>query len=249
MIKLMIHFTKIMIALIVALLLNSCKKDFEISINNDSIKGSRNVKTENRNIDNFTKILVKNAIDCEVYQDKNFRVEVIADDNIIHKIKTEKENNTLVISCEEGNFSNLKSKLVRVYMPIVETLEATSASDIDAKTKIKGNNILVKASSAADISAEIESENISLEASSGSDIKVSGKAINLSTHSSSGSDINAENLLANTVNAESSSGSSTTVHPIIKLKAHASSASDIEYVNNPKTIEATETSAGDVSSN
>jgi hypothetical protein len=102
-------------------------------------------------------------------------------------------------------------------------------------------------SSGGEIEAVIEYEKVSCDASSGSRLTVSGKALLLETSSSSGSEINAEELAANEIVADASSGSFTKVKPIIKLKGTASSGSSITYYQNPKTLIKTESSGGSVS--
>lgn len=246
MIKFMVHFVKIVVTAIVALLFGSCQ--YHIDGIGETITGSGNVVTKERDLKDFTKIEVSRALDCEVYQSDNFKVEVIADDNLVNHIKTEVRNGKLKISSDYGNYRNVKSKLIRVYLPIIDVLEATSAANMTTKTTIKSNEILIKSSSAADINATVESEKIKLESTSGSDITASGKAIDLYTQSSSGSDINAGKLLANNVNSQSTSGSDTTVNPILSLSAKASSGASIEYTKTPKSISKQTTSGGSISS-
>ena len=78
-------------------------------------------------------------------------------------------------------------------------------------------------------------------------MNIEGKALKLYTDSSSGSSIDANNLLANEVNSQSSSGSSTNVHPISSLNAKASSGSSINYNTNPKNVKVDESSGGSIS--
>jgi hypothetical protein len=54
--------------------------------------------------------------------------------------------------------------------------------------------------------------------------------------------------LANEVTAQSTSGSSIDVHPLVSLNAKASSGASIEYDGKPKTIVKEETSGGSVNS-
>ena len=86
-----------------------------------------------------------------------------------------------------------------------------------------------------------------MESTSGSDIEVTGKALKAETSSTSGSDIDAGKLMANEVFAQSTSGSSTKVHPILILKGKATSGGDIIYTNVPKKIEKEENSGGSIS--
>ncbi|MFC4817277.1 MULTISPECIES: head GIN domain-containing protein [unclassified Flavobacterium] len=245
MIKLMIHVVKIVMAAIVALLLGSCK--LETTGLGKSIKGSGNVVTKERNLNDFTKVEVKKGLECEVVQSSTFKVEVEADDNLQDGILTTVENGTLKITSKYNNYHNVASKKVKVFMPIIESLETNSGADLRTVGVIKSNTIHVKSGSGSSIDAEIESENITLESTSGSTIKASGKAILVNTLSSSGSSIEAERLIANEIRAQSTSGSSTKVNPILILNAQASSGSHVEYVNTPKRVTKQETSGGSVS--
>jgi len=131
-------------------------------------------------------------------------------------------------------------------MPIIEGLEASSASSINCNNTLKGSNINLVSSSAGSIHATVECENIQLNSSSASNQTINGKAIHLETSSSSGSVLNAGELLANDVVAHASSGSSTAVSPIVSLKAEASSGGNISYKKTPKSIQKEENSGGSV---
>ncbi|PXY44180.1 head GIN domain-containing protein [Flavobacterium hydrophilum] len=241
MIKIIIHITKFIIATITALLFASC------NFNMNSIEGSGNVTTEKRIVQgDFKNVSVSNAIDLVIEQSDSTEIIVEADDNIQKEITTKVINGTLVISCKFSSFNNVTKK-VTVKMPVIDKLEASSASSVHSKNVIEGQNINLEASSASTIDVNIESDHISCDSGSGSTINIQGKALKIKTSATSGSSINAEQLLANEVEAEASSGASINVHPIVKLKADASSGSSINYDSSPKNIEKTENSGGSVS--
>ncbi len=242
--KIIIFCTKIIIAIVVALFATSCKLDLD-----NGIDGSGNVITETRTINEpFSKISVNSGIEVIVEQANNINVEVEADDNIIKHITTKVENGTLVISTDE-DIDSAEKEIVRVKMPTIQSLETTSGSNISSSNTLKGTSLVAKSSSGSEIEIAVEYDNVKTESTSGSEITLSGKALSLSTSSSSGSQINAESLLANNVNSQSTSGSSTDVHPLVKLTAKASSGSSIGYDGTPKNIEKEETSGGSVSAN
>lgn len=241
MIKIIIHITKFIIATITALLFASC------NFNINSIEGSGNVTTEKRIVQgDFKNVSVSNAIDLVIEQSDSTEIIVEADDNIQKEITTKVENGTLIISCKFSSFNNVTKK-VTVKMPVIDKIEASSASSVHSKNVLQGENIRLDASSASTIDVNIESDNISFESGSGSTINVQGKALKIKTSASSGSSINAEKLFANEVEAEASSGASINVHPILRLKADASSGSSINYDSSPKTIEKSENSGGSIS--
>jgi hypothetical protein len=243
MIKLMVHLVRIVIATCIVLLFNSCKYDIDFG---EKITGSGHVVTKERNLDAFTKIEVSQGLDCEVTQGNDQKVVIEADDNLQDGIITTVSNGVLKISSKYNNYYNVKSKKIMVQIPNISSLESTSAAYLVTKNIIKGDNIALKSSSASKLNANIEADYVALEASSGSDLNVEGKALEVTTASSSGSSIDAEKLLANNIISQSSSGSTTIVNPILKLKAHASSGSSISYSKTPKNLSIEENSGGSV---
>ena len=242
MLKIITLITKFIVITLIALLFGSCNLS---GLN--SIKGSGNVTTEKRTVtDDFKNVEVSNAIDLVVEQSDKTEIIVEADDNLQKEIITKVENGVLIVSCKVGNFMNVASKKVIVKMPVIEGLEASSASTINSTNTLKGNSLNLVSSSAGSIHATAEYENIQLTSSSASNQTIKGKAIQLETSSSSGSVLNAGELLANKVVAHASSGSSITVFPIVNLNAEASSGGNITYIKNPKSIQKEENSGGSV---
>lgn len=242
MIKIIIHITKFIIATVTALLFASCNFNF------NAIEGSGNVTTEKRTVEgDFKNIKVSNAIDLVIEQSDVKEITVEADDNLQKEIVTKVENGTLEISCKFSSFRNVTMKKVTVKMPIIDKIEASSASTVQSKNIIEGESIALETSSAASMQINIESDNISVDSGSGSSVQLEGKALNLKTSVSSGGSIEAEKLMANEIEAEASSGGTVSIHPIVRLKAEASSGGNINYSGTPKTIEKTTNSGGNVS--
>ncbi len=246
MIKLILFAVKVITAAIIALLFSSC--NYKIDLGN-GIDGNGNVQTETRNItETFTKVDVSRGIDVVLEQADVVKIEVEADENLLKHITTKVENGVLKVTSDE-NIDNAEMMTVRVAMPTIEGIETTSGASLTSKNTLKGTHLTVKSSSGSEIQATIEFDEIRCESTSGSNIEVAGKALKLETASSSGSEISAESLLANEVYAQSTSGSSTQVHPLVKLSGKASSGSSIDYEGKPKTIDKEESSGGSVSGN
>ena len=242
MIKIIIHITKFIIATVTALLFASCN-----FTNMKSIEGSGNVTTEKRIVQgDFKKISVSNAIDVEIEQSDKTEIIVEADDNLQKEIKTTVENGTLIISCEFTSFHNVTKKKVIVKMPVIDALEASSASTITSTNVIHSTNIKLDASSAATMNVNIESDEISLDTDSAGSITIEGKALKVKSSASSAANIEAEKLLANEIEADADSGASININPIVSLKANANSGGSINYKGSPKTIEKTSNSGGSI---
>ena len=235
-----------LIALFITLTLASCNANLNLG---DGIDGSGNVVTEKRTIDApFTKIDASSGVEVIVEQGAATEVEVEVDDNLMEHIVTRVENGTLIVKIE-GNINTMESAIVRVRTKTIEGLESSSGATIRSKSTLKGTNLALKSSSGSTINTDLEYEKVNCESTSGSEIKVSGKALALETKSSSGSEIDAQDLAANEIFAQSTSGSNTTVNPIVLLDAKASSGSSIDYIKEPKKVIKEETSGGSVSLN
>lgn len=244
MIKIITMITKFIIVTLTALLFASCN----FSGNMKSIRGNGHVTTEKRIVSgDFKNVEVSNAIDLVIEQSYKTEITVEADDNLQKEITTKVENGVLIIECDYNSFINIKSKKVTVKMPFIDKLEASSSSTIKSINTLKGESISLEASSAGSINVNLEADSVICEASSGSTITVSGKALKLQTVSSSGSEIEAKGLLANDITANSSSGSSISVHPLVSLNAKASSGSEINYDIVPKKITKEESSGSSIS--
>lgn len=242
--KFVIFFSKVITATLVALSITSCDHNINFG---KSISGSGKVITEKRNVAHFDKVTVSQGLECEIIFSDKLEVTVEADDNLINGIHTTVQNGTLDISSEYDNYINVTSKKIIVRMPKIVSLESTSGSTITSNNILNSDDIMLKSSSGSSLEVEVEADKVTLETSSGSEQKVTGKALKVFTASSSGSHIDANGLLANEVNSQSSSGSSTTVNAAVLLDAKASSGSSITYLNSPKEVRKEETSGGSVS--
>lgn len=243
MIKVITLITKFIVITLMALFFGSCNQMGNIN----SITGSGHVTTEKRTVTgDFKNVEVNNALDLVIEQSDKTEIIVEADDNLQKEITTKVENGVLVISCKFGNFINVSSKKITVKMPVIEGIEASSASTVNANTTLKGSNLNLASSSAASINLTTEYETVQLSTSSASNQTIKGKALHVEAEASSGSVINTTDLLANEVVASSSSGASITVHPIVNLKAEASSGGNITYNGTPKSIQKEENSGGSV---
>ena len=235
-----------LIVLLITVTFASCNANLNLG---DGIDGSGNVVTEKRSINTpFTKIDASTGVEVIVEQGNPSEVIVEVDDNLMEHIITRVENGTLIVKIE-GNINSMESAIVHVKTTTINGLESSSGASIRSKSTLKGTNLTVKTSSGSSINTDLEYEKVESESSSGSEITLSGKALIVKTNSSSGSTINAQELAANEITAESTSGSNTTVNPIVLLNAKASSGSSIEYVKDPKKVVKEESSGGSVSKN
>jgi hypothetical protein len=239
MIKIMVHVSKAIVGLLIALLFSSC-------FNGETVDGSGNVIKQPRAIaGEFTSISVEKALEVYIIQGSPASVVVEADDNLQEHIKVELKGNELNITSDVN--IDAGSKKIIVTMPKIESIDASSAATVKGKTVLKGDEIKLITDSAATMEVAVDTKSLSCEAGSSGTIKVSGRTEELESESNSAGSINAKGLIAQDAKSEAASGGSTVVNVIGKLTAEASSGGNITYSNNPETVDSNATSGGSIS--
>lgn len=209
-------------------------------------------KTEIRKVSNFNGIKVATGIDLYITMGDVEEVKIVAEDDIIDNLITEVKDGTLRIYMKQSNnwFNwNIGNQTRKAYVTVKElnTINASSGSDVQSENTLKGETLEVKASSGSDVTLDIYYKSFSLDTSSGSDAKISGKTKNFKAEASSGSDIKAQDLESSICRVSVSSGSDASVNVTDEMYAKASSGADVRYYGNPKVKDIDESSGGDVS--
>jgi hypothetical protein len=189
------------------------------------VKGSGNIQIEKRDASDFTSVKTGGAITVDIVAQRDFSVEVEADDNLLEHIKTEVKGDTLKIYTE-GSISTRNPIRVRIAMPQIESLDVS-----DASTGTLTN---------------VKNETLTLDASGASKIKIDGEVKELIVDLSGASRLDAENLKAENVTVDANGASSATVAVLNDLNADASGASTIRYAGEPKNVKKNSSGASSV---
>ncbi len=78
-----------------------------MSCSKDDIKGSGDLTSEIRNVEYFTKVESEGIFKVNILQGTTQSVEVIADNNIIHKVNTRVVDNELKLDLDNGNYQSI----------------------------------------------------------------------------------------------------------------------------------------------
>lgn len=167
---------------------------------------------EPRNHSGFTRVDASAGTDVEVTVGQGFSVDVSGPgaDRVITRVSGQ----TLVVERRRGfSFGPGRSAQVRVTMPRVEGLSASSGSDLVA-TGVNGGDL-------------------TLDSSSGADLRVSGRCASFVADVSSGADIHAQELRCENGSVDASSGADARVFASGRLNVDASSGGGVVAYGNP----------------
>ncbi|CAN5570678.1 head GIN domain-containing protein [soil metagenome] len=228
-IGLMIFAAALVIGLVVANMFSfgrSAGHFFQFSMNFGGVHGSGNVTKENRGLSGFKSIDVGGIYQVEITGQKDFAVEVEADDNLLPLITTTVEDGVLRIETE-GKISPTTQVRIRIAAPDIDKLDVSGVANVTLND-IKNNNLLVDASGA-------------------SKIKIAGETRDLTIDVSGATKIDAESLSTENATVDASGASGVTVNVSGDLKADASGASKILYTGSPANVEKSSHGASRVS--
>lgn len=196
------------------------------NFNFSGVKGSGVAASEKRDESEFKSVDVGGVFQVEITAQKDYSVEVSADDNLLQYIKTEVEGDTLKISTEK-RINSQTPIIVRISAPNIEHVDASGAS----KVTVNG----------------LKNSKFGLDTSGASKVDLSGETASLTIDVSGASKIDAENLIAARANVGASGASKVTLNASEELIADASGASKISYAGNPKNVEKKSSGASSVS--
>jgi len=210
-----------------------------------NVRGNGNVITKERKTDSFTGVRVSSAIDLYLKQGDNESMSVEADENLHKYIITEVRGGILHVYAD-ANIRDAERRRVYVTMKEVNSVKTTSAGDVVGQTPVKTDRLELSASSAGDIKLEVYAREIDLDISSSGDITLTGEVEKLNGDLSSAGNLNAFDLLVREADLSASSAGDADINVADRMRARASSAGDINYMGNPKYVDAHSSSAGSI---
>ncbi len=197
---------------------------FNFSFNFKGIKGSGTMGTEARDLNWFKGVDVGGKFEVEITAQKDFGVEIQADDNLLQYVRTEVRNGVLHI--ETTRKISPSSLRVKVWAPEIDNL------DISGVAKVTVTNI--KASS------------FTLDSSGASKVNLAGETEKLNIDVSGATKIDAENLRAVDANVDASGAAGVTVNVSRELRGDTSGAAKVLYVGTPTNVHKNTSGAGKV---
>jgi len=186
----------------------SSAKLFNVEFNLGGARGNGNIQTETRDISGFKGVDVSGVFEVEIVAQKDFGVQVEADENLLQYIRTEVDGGVLEISTSKRIKSSSGLK-VRISAPDIEKLEISGAAKVSV--------------------ADLNNAGLELETSGASKINLSGVTDKLVIDVSGASSIDAENLKARAATVDASGASKISVFATQSVRAGASGASRITY--------------------
>ena len=131
------------LTIFVILIIFSCSKD-------DDFYGSGNLTTQIRDVSLFSKVYIEGVFTVNILQGPVQSLEVIADDNIINRLKTTVSNGELMIYLSDGSYDNITVE-VNITIPNLNELVNEGTGNVSINELNNDGNLKIENSGTGDI--------------------------------------------------------------------------------------------------
>jgi hypothetical protein len=195
------------------------------------------VITEERPVSDFNKISFSGLGNLIIEQGDKETLKIEAEDNIVPKILTSVQNQTLKIDYQWNwvSFSFHPNKPINIYVSVkdLQKIEGSGATTIKSQS-IKTEKLEIKGSGMTKADISIETQQLNSEISGAGDFVLSGKADSQKIEISGAGKYEAKSLLSKNADIQVSGAGQTTVNVQEKLDVKISGAGKVSYIGNPQ---------------
>ena len=154
------------------------------------IRGNGNVVQNQRDVSEFSGIVIKSGIDLFVSQGDKSSLEIKADENLQQYIISEVKDKILYVYVEKGkNIWNSKAMDAYVTVKDVNSIKVSGGGDVESQSTIKSDAIKIGISGGGDLEFNLEAQKAYCNVSGGGDVELSGNVKNFKAEISGGGDL------------------------------------------------------------
>lgn len=194
--------------------------------------------TQERKVDNFTKVEVSGAYKVKLTQGSEIKLKVTGDADAQEDLITEVVNGTLKIhrrNSASWKWNNDKNNVdITLTVKDLKSLEASGASRIEGQSTIKAENLKLEVTGASSLSMTIEADKIDADISGAASVRLMGKVKKQDVDVSGAGSYKAFELESQIAEVDASGASKAQISVSDDLEADASGASNIRYKGRPK---------------
>ena len=217
------------------------------------VTGSGNLKTEEMDFSEFTRVEVGSAFEVEITQSDSYSVSITADDNLFKHIEVSKEGKILKIGLKPRiTFGSVTLK-AKITMPQLRGLGLSGATrgtvsgfsstenlDIDVSgassvelADVSAGDVKFDVSGASKVTGDIIAGDTDFDIDGASTVQLEGSAGDMVVEAGGASRVKLSGFTINNANINLSGASTGTVNLDGRLDANLSGASKLEYIGEP----------------
>jgi len=216
-----------------------------------SIRGSGDIKTETRELEDFNHISLSYPAKVTVMQGDAYSIKITGDDNLLPQITTDVSNGVLTVSNDVRSWNNRVRPTTGLVLELtvvdLNRIDINSAGQLFVK-ELKTDNFVLVVGGAGDISIiDLDAESLDVTLSGAGSIDASGKVDSLDVTISGFGELNASDLETGHADVTINGSGNTTLWTTDELDVSINGAGNVKYYGQPEVVRQSINGAGSVS--
>lgn len=215
-----------------------------------TIKGDGNVKTETRDVTDFSSLSSAGAMDVNITYGSTNKVEIQADENLLPYIETKVEDGKLSIG--SGKNMNLKPTarmIVNISMIKINSVHLSGSGNVKGSGNFTNDSKTdISISGSGNIKLDFDTfKDLDLAVSGSGNLELKGKSTNaITAHISGSGNIDCSDVNSNTTDAKISGSGNIKVYAKTSIDAQISGSGNVFYKGDSPSINSKVSGSGKV---
>jgi len=213
---------------------------------NSAAVSAKGASTENRDVAAFDAVVLKSSADVFVKVGPGQSVKVVADSDVIDRLRTDVRDGALVVSMKKGTYRNIKKLEVHVTVPSLHRADLKGSGDITV-SDAKADVFSAKLNGSGDMEIDdgkIGSLSLSLKGSG--DMEVSGTCEGVAVQLLGSGDIEADDMKCATADVELKGSGDISVYASKSARLTVQGSGDIRLKGHPESVTSQVRGSGDI---
>ena len=206
--------------------------------NSKKTKGNGNIITEERILDEFSKLKVSGSFHVVLKADHSKKVSIKTDENLMEFVITEVKEGALVIKMKKNYYlkpSNHKTIAVEVPLNALKEIALSGSGSVRSEEQIKTSQLEIKMSGSGKIIVGVATEAVEVVLSGSGRIELNGTSSKLEAKLSGSGSIKAKELKAEDGDFSVSGSGRIEANISDELEARVSGSGSVRYLGTPAT--------------
>jgi hypothetical protein len=231
------YLKTICIALLAVTALSSCMFN--------CVKGSGNESSEERKVENFSRLKLSGGYKIILKQDSSLGLHITADDNVLKYIKTNVSGDMLIIGTRK-NLCTKRAVTITIGIRNLEQIKGSGAIEVQSDGKLNVKDLDIHLSGASKVNLDLNANNVTTSGSGATEIYLKGQAVSHAIELTGSGKVNALDFVVNKYTVETTGASDCKINVLNELNVHTTGAADIQYRGNPSKINNSKSGASSI---
>ena len=209
------------------------------------VKGTGNVRTETRKMNNFTRLDIAGGYKVTLKQDSTESISITTDDNLFKYIQTTVEGSTLKLHSRR-NICSSGETTITIGVKNLDKIEASGAVELRSDGRLTVGDLNFDLSGSSKIDMELYAGKVRTDASGSTELYLKGQAASHEIDMSGSGKVEALDFVVGKYKIGTSGASECKINVLNELDVHTSGASDIQYRGNPTKVNNDQSGASSV---